>query len=420
MSDNLLYIDIELSKSLPFDNCFEIHNKIGGMTMKKITALLLSLTLMLSLVACSDEATGNPDESSPVSQTEENKGNEDTSNDDVEESTTPQQPQENTEKEVYSVAMFDELMSTMPVAIVSSKYIVQDDEYKSLYPDMLQAVIKNDTQLDIKDVVVAFIAWDENNLPVKIKGSMDFSDGDYIKQVNYADINLAPNSEFGHNSGFEVDENNTINTFKAVVVSYVAFDGTEWENPYYGNFTELYEGEKYSDDLSTEIEIVDIEQTVKASSDTFEVTASVTITELDELIKAQDIAVIDTKYVVQDEQYKSLYPDMLQVVIKNNTQLDIKNAVVAYAAWDKNSLPVKIKGSMDFSDGTYIKLVNFTDINLVPDAEYGHNSGYEVEENNTIQTFKAIVVSYEAFDGSTWENPQYDDFIALYEGIKLQ
>lgn len=137
-------------------------------------------------------------------------------------------------------------------------------------------------------------------------------------------------------------------------------------------------------------------------------------------IDAQELKVIKTKYVVQDEEYKSLYPDMLQAVIQNNTSYDIKNALVAFVAWDSNNLPVKIKGSIDFSDGSYIKKVNYGDINLVPGKKFGESSGFEIDENCNIKTFKAIVVSYETFDGTTWENPLYEDWREFYEGVKLQ
>ena len=137
-------------------------------------------------------------------------------------------------------------------------------------------------------------------------------------------------------------------------------------------------------------------------------------------IDAQELKVIKTKYIVQDEKYKSLYPDMLQAVIQNDTSYDIKNAIVAFVAWDSNNLPVKIKGSIDFSDGSYIKKINYGDINLVPGKKFGESSGFEIDENCNIKTFKAIVVSYETFDGTTWENPLYEDWCEFYEGVKLQ
>ena len=69
-----------------------------------------------------------------------------------------------------NLADFEKLLMEQPLAVISTQYIVQDEQYKFLYPDMLQAVLKNNTTEDIKDAVVAFVAWDENNLPMKIEG----------------------------------------------------------------------------------------------------------------------------------------------------------------------------------------------------------------------------------------------------------
>ena len=94
------------------------------------------------------------------------------------------------------------MLSGLPVSVVKSEYLVQDEQYKSLYPDMLNAVIQNNTDADIKDAVLAFVAWDSNHLPVKLVGNMDFSGGDYFAEVNYSDINLVGGSTFGEDFVF--------------------------------------------------------------------------------------------------------------------------------------------------------------------------------------------------------------------------
>ncbi len=149
---------------------------------------------------------------------------------------------------------------------------------------------------------------------------------------------------------------------------------------------------------------------------TVTVIEEMTAKRMDELLKQQPIYVESTKYVVQDTRFKSLYPDMLRAVLKNESGKSIKNAVVAFVAWDKNDLPIKIKGDSDFSDGAYIREVDYDDINLVDGTVYGRNSGYEIDENLGIKTFKAMVVSYEDFSGEYWDNPLYDAWIELYEG----
>lgn len=131
-----------------------------------------------------------------------------------------------------------------------------------------------------------------------------------------------------------------------------------------------------------------------------------------------DLSIIETIYTVQDEEDKVLYPDLLQVIIQNNTDKDIKDAIVAFVAWDANNLPVKLKGSIDFGDGSYVKEVYYRDINLIGGATYGENSGFEMDESIEVSKFKAIVIHYEDINGETWDNPYYENFKAQYVGKK--
>ncbi len=144
----------------------------------------------------------------------------------------------------YSTSELEALIEKQEVRVIDTMYTVQHDEYKSLYPDMLQAIIQNDSSVDIRDAVIAFVAWDENNLPVKIAGTYDYNGGTYIKRVNYDAINLTAGGTYGHNSGLEIDENNNIKTVKAIVVSYTTFENETWENPYYETWCELNEAKK--------------------------------------------------------------------------------------------------------------------------------------------------------------------------------
>lgn len=150
---------------------------------------------------------------------------------------------------------FEKLLSEQPLYISSTEYVVQSEESKVLFPDMLQAIITSNSTEDIKDAVVAFVAWDNNNLPVKIQTQFDFSGGSYIKQVSYKDINLVNGASYGENGGYTLDENSNISKFKAIVVSYETFDSNIWGNPYYENFKTTYEGKKYSDDMKLEVKI---------------------------------------------------------------------------------------------------------------------------------------------------------------------
>lgn len=432
--------------------------------MKKTISAGLFLTLLISFVmgsfsgcstrTISDNESSRVSSRGVVSRERDNDSSEPEESSQTESSETESSQTESSETSSVSlfaqnskstknmnITEFNELLSKLPVVVVSTKYTVQDEKYKALYPDMLQAIIQNNSSSDIKNAVVAFVAWDNNDLPVKIKANIDFTDGAYIREVNYSDINLVPGAQYGDSSGFEIAEDLNIEKFEAICVSYESFDGSAWTNPYYDEWTKLYEGVKYSDSLTVDVEVEEDSGSTFTSSAPKETTSSessssastssafTTSSEsktsdldekaLNEQINKQEVRVISTKYTVQDEKYKALYPDMLQAIIKNDSKHDIKNAVVAFVAWDNFKLPVKIQANIDFTDGAYLKQVNYSDINLASGETYGEDSGFEIAENLNIHEFKAIVVSYETFDGTKWENPLFDDWCGLYEGKAL-
>lgn len=378
--------------------------------MKKILFLLLSSMMILN--GCSNSTASKPAESTKETTAEAAKTEAE------KESTEPETTKAPKEIKTMSVAEFDDLMAGLPVTIIETKYVVQDDKYKSLYPDMLTTVIQNNTEVDIKDAVLGLVAWDSNNLPVKIVGQMDFTGGDYFIKVNYGDINLVGGSTFGDHSGFSINEDCHIATFKPIVLSFETFDGDTWKNPYVDSFKKAFEGKKYSDDITIEAEIKNAEfiSSETPAGNMVEAPAS---DELGAALANDPLYVSSTNYVVQDDNYKSLYPDMLQAILQNNSEEDIRDAVVAFVAWDENGLPVKIKGSMSFNDPTYVVKVSFDGINVAPGGSFGDSQGYSVDEKCGIKEFKAIVVSYTTFEDKKWENPNYKKFLDLYEGKRL-
>lgn len=147
--------------------------------------------------------------------------------------------------ETMTYSELDTKLLEQPMYVDSSDYIVQSEDYKSLYPDMLNAVIKNNSGTDVKTATVAFVAWDENNFPVKIAGQFDFNDGNYVKKCEFDDVNMVDGSTYGEDMGFSLNEQcDNIKIFKVIVMGYTDFDGNEWENPYYDTWVSTYENKK--------------------------------------------------------------------------------------------------------------------------------------------------------------------------------
>lgn len=380
--------------------------------MKKIILVCLSAVLILSGCGSSGESAAIGSEKSQETASV-------TASETTEKETTePETTEPPKEVKELTVSEFDELLAGLPLSVVKTEYIVQSEEYKSLYPDMLGTVILNNTDSDIKDAVLGIVAWDSNNLPVKLLGQMDFSGGDYFREADYKDINLVSKSTYGENSGFPLDDSCKVSSFKAIVLSFETFDGDKWENPYVDSFREAYEGKKYTDDIKVEIEIQDA-AFAKSENQAGTIVEDTASEELEASLASQPVFVSSTEYVIQNEQYKSLYPDMLQAIVQNNSEDDIRDAVIAFVGWDANGLPVKIKGQMSFDEPEYVTEVSFENINLVPGGSYGDSSGYAIDETSGIASFKAIVVSYTNFEEETWENPDYEAFCDLYEGKRL-
>lgn len=149
--------------------------------------------------------------------------------------------------------------------------------------------------------------------------------------------------------------------------------------------------------------------------------ADVATGQIEAEISAQPVYVQEANLIVQSTEYKELYPDLLQATIVNNSQDDVKDVLIAFMAWDSNNLPVLLKGQFNFSAGTYVRQTNYTGVNMVPGGTFGEEYGMKLDSSvENIATVKAIVVSYETFDGETWTNPLYDQYVEQYAGKKLQ
>lgn len=174
-------------------------------------------------------------------------------------------------------------------------------------------------------------------------------------------------------------------------------------------------------DLSgmTDAELVALIEAAQAELDSRSASGE-TAEQAGELEAENGLHVSEARLLVRSEEYKALYPDVLQAILVNNTEHDIKDVVVAFMAWDENDLPVLLKGQFDYNAASYVRHASYSGINMVPGSIYGENTGMGLDESvKGIVTVKAIVVSYVTFDGETWENPEYDAFIEEYAGKKL-
>lgn len=135
----------------------------------------------------------------------------------------------------------------------------------------------------------------------------------------------------------------------------------------------------------------------------------------EKLVSEQLVTVESAKIVIQDTTYKALYPDMIQVIVNNNSDKTIKNMDVGCLGYDKNGYPLKIKTQYDFAGGEYEFVGIASDVNIVPGSKFGADKGWSLSETHGISKVLACVKDATFYDGTTWENPYYEYWLEQYK-----
>lgn len=322
---------------------------------------------------------------------------------------------------------FQDLLSRQPLYVKSTQVISKttDVNQKVHTPDVIVSTITNTEKVDIHNAVIAYAAWDGAGTPTQIVGSSLLDDGgnEYPREITFEDINIPAGETVELTARFELSCTTNIKHAQGFVVSFETIDGDKWENPYYKNWKEMYKDAKYDQKTTSVVELQNSSLEIKDKSNE----PVINPTNLAMSVKEQDIVVIDTPLKKKADN-ENLLADILQPTIYNRSTHDIDNAVVAFAAWDKNNLPVKIQSyHADKPNDSHILLVEYNGVNIRSGEILGQDSsdifkqdyGYYIDTDNKIALYKAIVVSYTTPDGEKWENPCFKDWKALYDDKKL-
>lgn len=132
------------------------------------------------------------------------------------------------------------------------------------------------------------------------------------------------------------------------------------------------------------------------------------------LVTIEKITIIE-----QSKDYKILYPDMIEVIIKNNHTETIRNYSVGLMGFDQNGYPLKIEWNIDFSGGDYVRLGSSEDANVIPGATVGKDKGWGLDESHGIRYVLAEVYEVEFYDGEMWQNPNFDYWVNEYSEKQL-
>lgn len=263
---------------------------------------------------------------------------------------------------------------------------------------MLVADVKNNTTFELTDVKIAFAAFSASNQPI----ALDFENGEsyYVVETDMRGLTIAPSQRWYADMGLELDNAlvSTPDYVEAIVMSYKA-NGTLWENPEYDKWCKYFNGVAIESYMRrpepTEAEL-------KAEYDTLKT----------EIVKQSAVAFASGLYPQADGSI------MLVSDVKNNTAFTLSDVKIAFAGWDANGKPVKLKGQTDIL-GYYVQEISMTGLTVDAGAYWTGDMGFALaSECSVIERVEAIVMSCK-INGEDWQNPYYGQWQNTFMGEEL-
>ncbi|MGN0529133.1 MAG: DUF5780 domain-containing protein [Eubacterium sp.] len=177
------------------------------------------------------------------------------------------------ETEYADNASLDALLSSQPLMVTGTKYLIAGTNSQLAY-DAISADVLNNSDVNIASFELSFCAWDSAGQPIMITQPEEAQEPAYIRTIKYDFANnksgqtsLAPGASFG-NAAIYVSTDPQIITVKACVKSYVSTDGITWENPYYENFMHNYANQPLSAEPVSETTTASAPQESTTATDT--------------------------------------------------------------------------------------------------------------------------------------------------------
>lgn len=288
---------------------------------------------------------------------------------------------------------------------------------------MLCADVKNNSAEDITDFVLSYAVWNKMGRPITIRTQNNSINAEPVFESTETAIEVKANSTWEADAGLKLADNlEEIAYVEVIVVSYTK-GGVKVTNPLYDAWKETYI-DRYLADWQMELMGEDGLQ----SSDDGDNVIGTTVSKEQALATLKDNLSKEKVVAINEAVHKEMDDGniMLSVDLKNNSDKQIKELVVAFAAWDIDGNPIKLKSASGTSEDAYVKRINMGDVTVAAGQTWMADSGDDVmgykvaPELSNIAYVKAAVISSTMEDGGSWSNPYYDQWKTTYENVKLE
>lgn len=117
---------------------------------------------------------------------------------------------------------------------------------------------------------------------------------------------------------------------------------------------------------------------------------------IQDLEKNQEVSVTSARII-----NNWLYDEMIEVIVKNNTEKVVKKYSIGWLAYDVDGFPIKT----GWLSPDYLKMGSAEE-NIQPGKTHGSGSGWELD-NSDVSTVLACVYEVEYYDSTKWTNPYF-------------
>lgn len=353
------------------------------MNMKKLIALVLTICTLLTLAACAPAVDPEAELAA--------------------------------EKQAYAEFRAD-LEDEAVVAVNAGVYLNADDE------KMLCADVQNNSDADITNFVLSYAVWNKMGRPIVIRTQNNPNNTESVFESTETAIEVKANSTWEADAGLKLADNlEEIAYVEVIVVSYTK-DGQKVTNPLYSAWKETYI-DRYLSDWQMELMGVD-----GLDSDNTDNTQATSVSKEQALATLKDNLSKEKVVAVNEAVHKEMEDDsvMLSADLKNNADKQVKELVVAFAAWDIDGNPIKLKSASGTSEDAFVKRIGMGEVTVAAGQTWLADDGEDVvgykvsSEQSNIAYVKAVVISGELEDGGSWSNPYYNQWKTTYENVKLE